>query len=69
MNELRIKLARGVISEDEFKVQARKVAEAFRDQFAFMLDAGEAGIIGDTNFAEILGRDLTEEERRALREA
>ena len=69
MNELRIKLARGVISEDEFKVQARKVAEAFRDQFAFMLDAGEAGIIGDTNFAEILGRDLTEEELRALREA
>lgn len=69
MNELRIKLARGVISEKEFNAQARKVAEEFRDQFAFMLDAGKMGVLGDTNFAEILGRDLTEEELRALREA
>lgn len=69
MNELRIKLARGIISEEEFRDQARKVAEEFRDQFAFMLDAGNAGVIGDVNFAEILGRDLTESELRALREA
>lgn len=69
MNELRVKLARGIISEDEFNAQARKVAEEFRDEFAFMLDAGKAGVVGGVNFAEILGRDLTEEELRALREA
>lgn len=68
INRLQVDLAKGLINDEQFEARAREVAEKFRDRFLFMLEAGQSGIFGGANIAEMLGRDLTDQELAMMRE-